>query len=84
MSIFIGYILPLILCLLMVGLLFMTDIKAYIIHIMFIVLAFVPVLNWIFCIGASAFLVCGICEGSLTIKSNKLTKFLFNIRDEED
>lgn len=84
MSYLIGYFLPMLLCLLMVGLLFMTDIKAYIVHIMFIVFAFIPVLNWVFCIGAAAFITFGIWDGALTIKSNKLTKFLFNIRDEEN
>lgn len=84
MSYVIGYFLPMVLCLLMVGLLFMTDIKAYILHILFIICAVIPILNWLAFIAELAIILCGVCDGNLEIKRNKLTKFLFGLKDEED
>lgn len=62
----------------------MTDIKAYILHILFIICAVIPILNWLAFIAELAIILCGVCDGNLEIKRNKLTKFLFGLKDEKD
>lgn len=83
MELFLGYFLPMILCLLELMVLFFTDIKAYIIHILLWVFAFIPVMSWISAIVMFFSLLFGFQNDYYEFKVNEVTKFLFNV-DEDD
>lgn len=80
MNFFLGYLLPVIFMLLIIGFLFMTDCKVYIWHILTFIFAFIPIGNWIaFMCNIILVFIC-LIEDMIEIKSNKVTKFLFNIK----
>lgn len=83
MELFLGIILPMILCLLELAILFFTDVKAYIIHILLLVFAFIPVLSWLTAIVIFFVLLYGIQNDYFKLKVNKVTKFLFNVNGDD-
>lgn len=83
MELFLGYFLPMILCLLELTVLLFTDVKAYIIHILLWVFAFIPVMSWLSAIVMFFALLFGIQNDYFNLKVNKVTKFLFNVNEDD-
>ena len=77
---FIGMLLCILCILFMLG---CVDSRAYIIHVLLLVSAFVPIWNFI---AFSIFIITMailIPIGEVELKRNKITKFLFGINEEE-
>ena len=80
----IAYFVGMLLCILCLLFLWVcTDCKAYIVHILLFISAFIPIWSFtavgIFIIA----IILLICDEQVDFKSNKVTKFLFNIEEEE-
>lgn len=77
---FIGVLLCILCILFMLG---CVDSRAYIIHILLLVSAFVPIWNFV-AFGIFIIVVAIIIPiGEVELKQNKITKFLFGIDEEE-
>lgn len=83
MELFLGYFLPMILCLLELMVLFFTDVKACIVHILLWAFAFIPVMSWLSAIVMFFVLLFGIQNGYFKLKVNEVTKFLFNAKEDD-
>lgn len=78
---FLGFILPVIInFLFIVFLVTCTEYKAYIIHIIIAITSIIPVMSWLTALFIIIYIVINIfVDGdNIELKSNKLTKFLFN------
>lgn len=74
---FIGMLLCILCVLFMLG---CVDNRAYIIHILLLVSAFVPIWSFIACV---IFILAMVIFEGVKLKKNKITKFLFGIDEEE-
>lgn len=77
---FIGVLLCILCILFMLG---CVDSRAYIIHILLLVSAFVPIWNFVAFSAFSIIVALLISLEEVGVKRNKITKFLFGIDEEE-
>lgn len=78
------YFIGMLLCILCLLFLWVcTDCKAYIVHILLFISAFIPIWSFIATFTFILAIIFLICEEFVELKNNKITKFLFGIDEEE-
>ena len=80
----IAYFVGMLLCILCLLFLWVcTDCKAYIVHILLFISAFIPIWSFIATFVFIVAIMLLICDEQVNFKFNKVTKFLFNIEEEQ-